>query len=59
MANQFKYKDVFEFQRKHKTKEEREKVLATLSNAEIRHLAESCGTKQGAAYYAKHMKNKE
>lgn len=56
MANEFKYKDVFEFQRKHKTKAEREKVLANLSNAEIRHLAESCGTKQGAAYYASHIK---
>ena len=54
---EFKYKDVQEFQKKHKTKEEREAVLKTLSDAEIWHLAKTCGTKQGAGYYARHMKN--
>lgn len=57
MATQFKYKDVFDFQKKHKTAEEREKVLKTLSDAEIWHLAQTCGTKQGGAYYASHMKD--
>ena len=56
MAN-YKYKDVFEFQKAHKTKEEREKALKTLSDEEIWHIAKSCGTKQGASYYASHMKN--
>ncbi len=57
MATQFKYKDVFEFQKKFKTKEEREAELKKLSDAEIWHLAQTCGTKQGGAYYARHMKN--
>ena len=52
----FKYKDVQDFQKQHKTKEEREKVLKTLSDEEIWHLAKTCGTAQGASYYAKHMK---
>lgn len=56
MATQFKYKNVQDFQNKHKTKEEREAVLKTLSNAEIRHLASTCGTKQGGAYYMRHIK---
>ena len=55
----FKYKDVFEFQKKHKTKEEREAVLKTLSDDEIFHLAKTCGTKQGASYYASFMKDKK
>ena len=53
----YKYKDVFDFQKKHKTKEEREKVLKKPDDAEIWHLAKSCGTPQGGAYYASHMKN--
>ena len=53
---EYKYKDVQDFQKKHKTKEEREKVLKTLSDEEIWHLAKTCGTAQGASYYAKHMK---
>ena len=53
----FKYKDVYEFQKKHKTKEEREKVLRELSDEEIWHLAKSCGTPQGGVYYASHMKD--
>lgn len=53
----YKYKDVFDFQKQHPTKVERERVLKTLSDAEIQHLADSCGTKQGAGYYASHLKN--
>ena len=56
---EYKYKDVFEFQRKHKTKEEREAVLKTLSDAEIWHLAKTCGNATGGSYYARHMKNPE
>ena len=55
----WKYRDVFEFQQKHKTKEERERVLKTLSNEEIRHLADTCGTKQGAGYYASHIRTEK
>ena len=54
---EYKYKDVQDFQRKHKTREEREEALSKLSDAEIWHLAKSCGTPQGGAYYARHMKD--
>ena len=53
----FKYKDVYEFQQKHKTKEEREKVLSQLDDAEIWHLAKSCGNATAGAYYSQHMKD--
>ena len=60
MKTGFMYKDVFEFQEKHPTKEEREKVLQTMSYEEIMHIAYTCGTIQGANYYAQHaMQAKE
>ena len=55
----YQYKDVYEFQEKHPTKEEREKVLETLSDAEIWHIAKSCNSKQGGVYYASFMKDPE
>ena len=55
----FKYKDVQDFQKQHKTREEREKVLKTLSDNEIWHLAKTAETTQGGAYYAKHIRDKE
>ena len=57
MANGFMYADVYEFQKKHKTKAEREKVLKTLSDREIWHLAKTSGNATGGAYYAKHLKD--
>ena len=54
---EFKYKDVYEFQKKHKTKEEREKVLSKLNDAEIWHLANTCGNKTSGVYYSSHIKN--
>ena len=53
------YKDVFDFQEKHPTKEEREEVLATLSDEEIWHIAKSCGTAQGKLYYSRFLKHPE
>ena len=53
----YKYKDVYEFQELYPTKEEKERVLATLDDEEIWHLAHTCGTTSGAAWYSKHMKN--
>lgn len=52
-----KFKDVYEFQKVYKTKEEREAVLKTLSDAEIWHLAKTCGNATGGAYYERHMKD--
>lgn len=49
----FQYKDVFEFQQRYKTKERREKVLLTMSPEEIMHIARTCGTAQGGAYYGR------
>ena len=49
----FIYKDVFDFQRKHPTKAGREKRLLEMDPEEIMHIAYTCGTKQGGAYYAK------
>jgi len=53
----YKYKDVYEFQQKHTSREEREKVLKTLSDAEIWHLAKTCGNATAGAYYSSHMKD--
>ena len=53
---EFEYKDVWEFQKKHKTRKEREEVLKTLTDDEIWHIAKSCGTPQGGAYYASFLK---
>ena len=51
----FKFKDVQEFQKKYKTKEEKIKALKGLSNEEIRHLAKTCGSQSGAIFYMKHL----
>ena len=51
--NKRTYRDVFDFQRQHPSKEEREQVLKTMDAAEILRIAESCGTKQGAGYYGR------
>ena len=53
----FEFKDVFEFQKKFKKKKEREEKLKKMSDEEIWHLALSCGTPQGGAYYASFMKD--
>lgn len=47
------FKDVFEFQKKYPTQEEREKALQKMSSDEIMQLSRSCGTVQGACYYAR------
>ena len=52
----YKYKDVYDFQKKHKTKEEREKELRRMSDEEIWHIAISCGNATASAYYSNHMK---
>ena len=52
-----KYKDVYEFQKKFKTKEEREKALRRMSDDEIWHIAKTCGNATASAYYSNHMKN--
>ena len=53
----FQYKDVYDFQNKHKTKEEREKVLAQMDDSEIWHIATTCGNATASAYYSGHMKD--
>ena len=55
----FQYKDVFEFQKKYKTKEQRERALLTMKPEEIMHIARTCGTVQGGAYYAQFAKKVE
>ena len=47
----YRYKDVFDFQRKHPTKWGRERMLRKLSSEEIMHLANTCGIAQGGIYY--------
>ena len=47
------YRDVFEFQQKYPTREEREKALEEMTYDEIMHLAKSCPSIHGSAYYAK------
>ena len=53
----YQFKDVWEVQEKYPTKEEREKMLETLSDAELWHIAKTCSTPQGGAYYASFMKD--
>ena len=55
----YKYKDVQDFQKKHKTREAREKELKNLPDSEIWHLAKTAETTQGGAYYASHIRDKE
>ena len=47
------YRDLVEFQAKYRTGEEREQALRTMSAEKILQLARSCGTLQGAIYYAR------
>ena len=47
------YKDVFEFQQRFPTKEEREKALEQMTYDEIMHLAHTCPSTHGGAYYAR------
>jgi hypothetical protein len=50
---EFIYKDVFDFQRRHLTREERERALMRMDPEEIMHIARSCPSPQGGAYYAR------
>ena len=50
---EFIYKDVFDFQRRHPTREERERALMRMDPEEIMHIARSCPSPQGGAYYAR------
>ena len=50
---EYEFRDVFDFQEKYKTKEERERKLRTMSYDEIMHLARSCGNATGGAYYGR------
>ena len=45
------YQDVQELQRRHPGREERERILRTLSMVEIRHLANTCGNVTTAACF--------
>ena len=56
MATKYKYANVFAFQKKFRSREEREKQLQKMSDDEIRHLAQTCGTVQGASYYMSFVK---
>ena len=47
------YRDLDEFQAKYPTVEEREQALRTMSAAKILQLSRSCGTLQGAIWYAR------
>ncbi len=49
----YKYKDVFEFQKKNRTRRGRERKLKKLDLEEIMHLAQTCGIAQGKIYYAR------
>ena len=50
---EFAYRDVFDFQRKHPTRASRETALRQMSSEEIRHIAQTCGSATGGAYYAR------
>ena len=47
------YKDVREFQQRFPTREAWEKELEHMTYDEIMHLAHTCSTLQGSAYYAR------
>lgn len=47
----YTYKDVYEFQKKHPSREEREQILRTLPEDEIKHLASTCGNITTAACF--------
>jgi hypothetical protein len=50
---EFAYRDVFDFQRKHPTRASRETALRQMSSEEIRHIARTCGSATGSAYYTR------
>ena len=43
----YQFKDVWEVQEKYPDTKEREKMLETLSDAELWHIAKTCSTPQG------------
>lgn len=45
--------DIFTFQDKYTTKEAKKKALATMSDAEVNAIIESCGTPQGKSFIKK------
>ena len=47
---------VLEFQKKYKTKEEKEKALKAMSNKEIDELIADCPNVQGKVFYSKFKK---
>ena len=47
------YRELDEFRAKYPTQEEREQALRTMSPEKILQLSRSCGTLQGAFYYAR------
>lgn len=47
------YRELNEFRAKYPTREEREAALRTMSAEKILQLSRSCGTLQGAIYYAR------
>ena len=49
----YRFRDVFEFQEKYPTQEQREEQLLQMDCEEIMHLAHSCGNLTGAAYYGR------
>lgn len=58
----YTYQDVQEFQKKHPSKEERERILRTLTEEEIMHLARTCGNVTTAACFmtfARNARNKD
>lgn len=56
MKKGFQFKDVYEFQQKYKTKEQREEALLKMNPEEIMHIARTCGNEQGGAYYSRFAK---
>ena len=50
----YAYRDVFDFQNRHPTRATREEALETMSVKEIMHIARSCATAEGRAYYARY-----
>ena len=50
---------VEEFQKKYKTKAEKEEALRNMTTEEIMYLARTCGNTTGAAWYARHAQERE
>lgn len=53
----YMFEDFRDFADEYPTKEEKEAVLAELSDEEIWHLAQTCGNHTGAAWISSHMKD--